>query len=135
MVREENLSNRKRLNQAPVGNVDRVGESAPQSGRAAISLGAQSEIEVEGWAIDQIGANVGRQMMITVNGRTIGCDYGKPRPDVAAALHNDTYANSGYTCHVPSNMIHAGENTLQPLLATGDGSYYAAALLIVVAAR
>ena len=134
-VRVENLSNRKRIDQAMIGSVDRVGESAPQNGRAVVSLGAKSEIEVEGWAVDQIGSMVGGGMMITVNGRTIGCDYGKPRPDVATALHNDTYTNSGYTCHLPADMINAGENKLQPMLARGDGSYYAAAPVIAVAAQ
>ena len=118
-----------------LGNVDRVGESAPQNGRAVLSLSGKPEIEIEGWAIDQIGATVGSGMMITVNGRTIGCDYGKPRPDVAAALHNNTYTNSGYICHLPLNMIGSGENTLQPLLAAGEASYYAAAPLIAVATR
>jgi hypothetical protein len=74
-------------------------------------------------------------MMITVNGQTIGCDYGKPRPDVAAALHSNIYTNSGYICHVPLDMINAGENTLEPILAAGDDSYYAATPLTVAATR
>jgi hypothetical protein len=74
-------------------------------------------------------------MMITVNGRTIGCDYGMARPDVAAALHNNTYTNSGYICHLPLNMVKAGENTLQPVLGIGETSYYAAEPIIAAAAR
>ena len=132
-VRAEDLSNRKRLNPVLLGNVDRVGESAPQNGRAVLSMGGKSEIEVTGWAVDRIGAGVGSKMMITVNGQTIGCDYGTPRPDVAAALHSDAYTNSGYTCHLPLNMVKAGENTLQPVLAMGDASYYAAEPIIATA--
>ncbi len=134
-VRAENLGIRKRLNQVLLGNVDRVDESAPQNGRAVVSFGGKSEIEVEGWAVDRIGAGVGSMMMITVNDRTIGCDYGKARPDVAAALHNNTYTNSGYICHLPLDMVKAGEHTLQLFLATGDTSYYAADPIIAAAAR
>ncbi len=133
-VRAENLSNRKRLNQVLLGNVDRVDQIAPQNGRTVLSFGGKSEIEVTGWAVDRIGASVGTMMMITVNGRTIGCDYGTPRPDVAAALHNNTYTNSGYTCHLPLNMMKTGQNTLQLLLAIGDASYYAAEPIIAAAA-
>jgi hypothetical protein len=134
-VRVETLSNRQRLNQVLLGNVDRIDESAPQNGRAVLSVDGKSEVEVEGWAVDRIGASVGTMMMITVNGRTIGCDYGMARPDVAAALHNNTYTNSGYICHLPLNMVKAGENTLQPVLGIGETSYYAAEPIIAAAAR
>ena len=135
-VTEVDLSWRKRIDRPLLGYVERVGEDALRNGRAAaVSLSAQSEIVVEGWAVDQTGAKVGSSMMIAVNGRTIGCDYGKPRPDVAAALKSDRYTNSGYICHLPLHMIRAGENTLQVVLVTADTSYYAAAPITATATR
>jgi hypothetical protein len=131
----EDLGNRKRIGHELLGNVDRVGEKAPQNGRAVLSLDGKSEIEVEGWAVDPVGAGVGSGMMITVNGRTVGCDNGMPRPDVAAALHNNIYTNSGYLCHLPVTMFQVGGNALQPVLAVGDASYYAASPLVAAATR
>jgi Dolichyl-phosphate-mannose-protein mannosyltransferase len=134
-VRVENLNGRKRLKQVLLGNVDRVDEGAPQNGRGVLTLAGKSEIEVEGWAIDQIRGSVGQMMVITVNQLTIGCEYGEPRLDVAAVLHNSAYTNSGYVCHVPLNLVKAGENTLQPVLITMDDSYYTAAPIIAAVAR
>jgi hypothetical protein len=70
-------------------------------------------------------------MALLVNKQFIRCEYGEERPDVAAALHNENFTSSGYTCQIAESAFTASGITFEPILMTGKGSYYAGPKVVV----
>src|ERR1035438_5461998 len=92
-----------------LGNVDVVADVAVRDGKTAVSLTGKTTVTVAGWAITDAKAGQGQKMMMSVNGTAVACEYGLPRADVAAALHNDAVVNSGYTCQMPAGTFSRSE--------------------------
>jgi hypothetical protein len=112
------------------GQVDRVGAAAPGQKPGAIPVTA-GPVDIVGWAINGKAGTLGRGVYVQMNGTSILCEYGHSRPDVAAALKSPTTIYSGYSCQIPAAALHAGLNTGQVLLLTGEQSYLAGPPLVL----
>jgi hypothetical protein len=125
------LTKAKKLEFPLLGFVDAInGITVRDGGVVAVSPGAQS-IVVKGWAVDRVAEKPGQTMAIRVNNGLIRCQYGEDRPDVAAATHNASYSHSGYTCEIAASALSGGETTLEPILLTAAGTYYAGSKVVV----
>ena len=115
------------------GHVDKIGDAAPQSGRASITGGT---LQVQGWAIDPQKSAVGDRVYLRINGQSLlPCEYGVARPDVAAALGNPRLTYSGYRCTVAQGQLRSGTNRLQPVLTTDSEKTYMDGAELHVAVR
>jgi len=77
-------------------------------------------ISIAGWATDPSG--VGR-IDIYADKKFIATTYtGGLRPDVAAALHSDDAANSGYACDITLSALPQGVKEISVALVPKDGS-------------
>jgi hypothetical protein len=130
-VGTEDLSAAKRLDAPLAGYVDAVNGIAMQPNHIfAVSPGTRA-IEVKGWAVDTAAGKPGLTMALLVENRLIRCKYGEERPDVGAALHNENYRYSGYTCQIAESVFNASRTTFEPILMTGSGSYYVGPKVVV----
>jgi hypothetical protein len=125
----EDISKLKRLDEM-IGNVDVVDGVAVRNGGVAVSLAGKPIVTVAGWAIGF--TKPGQKMLLSVNGRIVACEYGQSRADVALALRDNRFTNSGYTCRVSSGVFSAGENTMEPIMTTDEGSSYRAGKKVMV---
>lgn len=130
-VRTEDLSAARRLEGALFGYVDAVNGIAMQPSHVFVLSRGTRAIEVKGWAVDTAAGKPGRGMALLVNNQFIRCEYGEERPDVGAALHNENYTYSGYTCQISASAFNASGTTFEPILMTGKGSYYAGPKVVV----
>ncbi len=107
-----------------LGQIDLVAGTPvkPTAGPINVRLG---QVDIAGWAVDAQSKAVGSGMYLRVNGAPLACEYGTSRPDVATALHNTGLTFSGYQCYIEKNRLHAGLNTVEPLLLTTDRMYAA----------
>jgi hypothetical protein len=86
---------------------------------------------VKGWAVDLAAERPGRAMGLLVNEKFTGCEYGEDRSDVGTALHNENYRFSGYTCRIATSSFNKSDNTIEPVLLTGAGSYYTGQKIVI----
>ena len=93
----------------------------------------KSNVRISGWSVDTIySENTGiDRVEIYLNGpkdfgQFLGeADYGTERQDVANALGNANYMNSGYSLDFDANELEAGsENTLYIYSFSNSGAYY-----------
>jgi hypothetical protein len=112
------------------GQVERVGSVVPGEKPGVIPVTAGT-VEVLGWAIDGKAGAPGSGVYVQVNGTSVRCEYGHSRPDVAAALKSPKVMYSGYRCNIPAGSLHAGLNTGQVLLLTGNRAYLAGPPLVL----
>jgi hypothetical protein len=94
---------------APFGSVD----SALDATTHSITVAHGDKLQVKGWAVDpQDGAPVS-QVQILIDGAPVGtATLGQPRPDVAAALNNPAYLNSGWTFNYAASGLSLGSHTV-----------------------
>jgi hypothetical protein len=88
-------------------------------------------VAVKGWAVDTPNHKVASAVFIYVDGQLFPTTYGAPRPDVAAALSDARYQNSGF-----NGVIRAGPGDHRVFLrivdAGGHGFYEGPAFLLTV---
>jgi TolB protein len=93
----------------------------------------KSSVRISGWSVDtSYGENTGiDRVEIYLNGpkdfgQFLGeADYGTERQDVANALGNANYVNSGYSLDFDAGKLEAGsENTLYIYSFSNSGTYY-----------
>jgi hypothetical protein len=85
--------------------------------------GGQS-LTVVGWAVDGLAKQPAKNVFIDLDGRLYLAQYGAPRQDVADALKEPAFLNSGYTVTIPvppSDVEH--RVTLKVVNAAGTGYY------------
>src|SRR5664280_1486861 len=94
---------------APFGSVDQVVDSSTGS----TTVSHADNLLVRGWAADiQDNAPV-KQVQILVDGTAIGnATLGGARPDVATALNNAAYTNSGWTFTYAALSLSVGTHTV-----------------------
>jgi lysozyme len=77
-------------------------------------------ISIAGWATDPSGVS---RIDIYADKKFITTTYtGVSRPDVAAALHSDDAANSGYACDITLSALPQGVKEISVALVPKDGS-------------
>lgn len=133
-VGTEDLSAARRLDAPLAGYVDAVNGVVMQPGHVFVLSPGTRAIEVKGWAVDTAAGRPGQSMALFAENRLIRCKYGEERRDVGAALHNENYTYSGYTCQMAEGAFNAGGTTFEPILMTGMGSYYAGPKVVVTIA-
>jgi hypothetical protein len=83
------------------------------------------EIRVKGWAIDAPAGQLPDRVFLSLDERIeFPALLGIPRPDVAAALHNDHYQYSGLTIYPRALFIPDGDHVLSLKIVSHDGSRY-----------
>jgi hypothetical protein len=94
--------------------------------QAPMEVPAGGAIQVEGWAVDKPAGGLAGGVLIMVDEQIpIQAEYGQERTDVAEALGNAAYLNSGYTAIIPAEFLPPGRHTLTVRVLSQDGqSYY-----------
>jgi hypothetical protein len=112
------------------GFLDKVcGVPVNRPDQAPIEVPAGGAIRVEGWAVDKPAGGLAEGVFIVVDEQIpIQAEYGHERTDVAEALGNAAYLNSGYTAIIPAEFLPPGRHTLTVRVVSQDGqSYYPSA--------
>ena len=80
-------------------------------------------------AVDKPAGGLARAVQIMMDEQVPGqAEYGQERADVAVALGNAAYLNSGYTVNIPAELLSPGHHTLTLRVVSQDSqSYYQSA--------
>lgn len=112
-----------------LGHINNAPLESP-TGNVTIAFGPAM---IDGWAVDSVNHETGDSMYMSVNGKTVGCEYGLPRLDVSTTLNNTNYVSSGYRCNIPESDLKRGDNSIEPILVNRDKTYSVGATLHVQA--
>ena len=78
---------------------------------------------ISGWFIDEKNTALAKAVIIDINNKKYLANYGLSRPDVANALKNDRYNNSGFSIEISTKELSNKQNTLSIFLLSDDGKY------------
>ena len=85
----------------------------------------KSTIRISGWAVDFPNAKLASSVVVDIDGNQFMANIGQSRPDVAKALNNSEYINSGWVLEIPISLIGKGEHACNIKIISADGkSYY-----------
>src|SRR5664280_1797179 len=94
---------------APFGSVDQAVDSSTGS----TTVSHADNLVVRGWAVDPQDLAPVKQVQVLVDGTAIGnATLGGARPDVATALNNAAYTNSGWTFSFAALSLSVGTHTV-----------------------
>lgn len=94
---------------------------AAQSG-AVVTIPRDQETTVTGWVVDPAARQPVTSVGISIDGKVLGKTiYGRPRPDVAAALHEPSYTESGFEASLPAGSIAPGNHVLRLAVTSSSG--------------
>jgi hypothetical protein len=91
-------------------NIESVGPVNSAWEKKTFDLPAQGKIEIVGWAVDQEAKAAAGGVVITIDGKAFAAQYGKARPDVAAAYHVPAYENAGYSLELRAEAFTPGSH-------------------------
>src|SRR4051812_27707939 len=84
-----------------------------------------SFLKVVGWAVDAAAGVEASGVIVCIDGRPAAfAAYGLQRPDVAEALRNRRFRDSGFDATVPSSQLGSGIHELSLRVLTHDGKHY-----------
>jgi hypothetical protein len=110
----------------PAGSIDEVSWlTAEASGDDPMSVPSGAALFVRGWATDLRCASPARTVIVQIDKlRTYEARVGRPRPDVAAALHNEALKDCGFETVIPTGSLSPGAHTISiAVVELGESSY------------
>ncbi len=72
----------------------------------------EKELNLAGWFIDEPNKSLVKAVIVEINGKKLIANYGLSRVDVARALKNDIYENSGFDISISINELNLGKNSI-----------------------
>ncbi len=118
---------------APFGSV----ESAFDATTHSVTVAQADNLQVKGWAVDPQDTAPVSQVQILIDGTPAGtATLGQSRSDVATALNNPTYLNSGWTFTEPASGLSLGAHTITAIAydSLGQSATIGTKQIIVAAA-
>jgi hypothetical protein len=104
--------------------IDLVNEHLAAEARQPIPINGRM-LTIKGWAVDKNEKVAASNVIAVIDGKQFTSKYGLARPDVARALRNDAYNNSGWELQIPVRDIRKGVHEINFMVITGDElSYY-----------
>jgi hypothetical protein len=103
--------NLSRLTGGPLWNIESVGPVNNAFEKKTFDLPAHGKFEIAGWAVDQEAQAAAGGVEVVIDGTPFPAQYGTPRPDVAAAYKNPSYANAGYSFMLDTGTLAPGSHT------------------------
>ncbi len=84
-----------------------------------------SALSIRGWAVDAPAESTAGGVLVLIRGsRPIRANYGESRPDVATALGNPSYVNSGFVAKVDTKSLAPGLYSVRFEVLTADRTGY-----------
>jgi hypothetical protein len=86
---------------------------------------SQDGLEVHGWAVDAPAGDLPARVFVSIDSHLdFPAFVGMPRPDVAAALHNDRCQQAGVLSYPRLSLIPDGDHVLSFKIVNHNGSGY-----------
>lgn len=80
----------------------------------------KKDIIIRGWAIDEPLASNELELIVKIGEKYFTSNYGTPRPDVADALNNQAYVNSGWNINISTQDLDTGLHEVSFILLSKD---------------
>jgi hypothetical protein len=97
---------------------------ASQHKQPIVLPGKDRFIIVRGWAVDADAKDLAGGVYVKIDGKLFPAFYGISREDVAQALGDPTYSNSGFERAIPISSIGSGVHKLSIIVVTSDKEGY-----------
>jgi len=109
----------------PQFNIDVVaGMTAPRQEDRLIVAAHQSNIRVEGWAVDNQSGKLASAVEVVIDEVPFCASYGLPRHDVEERLNSQDYLNCGFSFILPARFLACGKHVFSVRIVAADGSRY-----------
>jgi len=109
-----------KLTGGPLWNIESVGPVGEAWKNQSFDLPAHEQLTIVGWAVDQKAKSAAGGVEVAIDGVPYTADYGKSRPDVAAAQKNPQYENSGFSVALAAGKLSPGTHTALIRVLTHD---------------
>lgn len=86
---------------------------------------ADQDLIIVGWAVDASSNKPAQSMLLSIEGAPLlPVVYGSNRPDVATALHNDAFENSGFRAEIAPGILKIGKHKVDLIILNAAGTAY-----------
>ena len=106
-----------------LGYIDSVNAASLSAG--TVGIDAKYPLRITGWAVDRLSGKAAAGVYLEIADHIFSAEYGIARPDVAVALRNQEYANSGFSAEIPLQNLPLGDSNVRVLVInTQKTAYY-----------
>ncbi len=89
----------------------------------AISVARGRSVAIGGWAVDDRAADAAAGVYVDIDSKVVVTgSYGKSRVDVAQAMNNSQYTNSGFDVVIPTSRLSIGSHDVALDVYAHDGA-------------
>ena len=116
-------------------NLEWIAASSAPFGPSPVTVPADGEFSVTGWAIDERNHSPAGDVDIVVGNTAASAFYGLDRPDVARYFGVPAYLGSGFTAKLSGQDVRKDASTLSVRILAADRSCYYQGAAVSISAQ